>query len=65
MKLDERVALARLAYIRAVARARTSPTQASWARLLTAARNLEQATRARAAQAPPRSREGGRTADPR
>jgi hypothetical protein len=64
MRLDERVALARLAYIRAVAQVRAKPTQASWARLLTAARNLEHATRALARTTPAPSQRPGRSADP-
>ncbi len=41
----DRVKLARLSYIRAVALARVSPSPASWARLLMAARNLNEAVR--------------------
>ena len=47
MQLQERVRLARLAYIRAVAAARMEPTSAAWGRLLTAAKNLNEATRDR------------------
>jgi hypothetical protein len=44
MKTEERVRAARLAYIRAVALVRSDPGPVGWARLLTAARELNAAT---------------------
>jgi hypothetical protein len=47
MRPDERLGLARLSYVRAVAAAREQTTRASWMRLLTASRNLKSATQDR------------------
>jgi len=54
---EERLHLARLSYQRAVVRASAQPTPASWRRLLSAMRNVEDATRAglRARARPERS----------
>ncbi len=43
MDVAERLKVARLAYIRAIALARAHPDPASWARVLAAARNLREA----------------------
>ena len=47
MDLDERVKLARLAYIRAVALSRARRDPASWGRVLAAAKSLNEALRER------------------
>lgn len=47
MRPDERLAVARLAYLQAIDRARAEPDAASWRRLLTAANNLRTAIRDR------------------
>ena len=50
MKVEERIRVARLAYIRAVALVRSDPGPTSWARLLTAGRELNAATRGKVQQ---------------
>jgi hypothetical protein len=52
MGLDERLGFAHLAYRRALALAQDRSTPMSWRRLLTAAKNLRAATRARARAVP-------------
>jgi hypothetical protein len=52
MELAERVRLARRSYIRAVACARADPSPLAWARLLTAAKNLNEAVRAQGRESP-------------
>jgi hypothetical protein len=55
MRPDQRVELARQAYLRALAAARERPTRRSWLRLLTAARNLRWARRDLELGKPPRA----------
>ena len=47
MRPDERLGLARLAYVRAIELARARSTPTSWGRILTAAKNLDAARRDR------------------
>lgn len=64
MRVRERLGLAQLAYLRAVAWARAEPTPASWRRLMTAANNLRGAQRDRQRELGGRSPGEGRRAPP-